>query len=76
MPLAREWASQLAVVLVGHAPCSELIMQYAGTYGAQKHTSTQSSLQWNISNALCIRRPRGTVEEEGGGTIFAMVSGA
>ena len=40
MPLARERASQLAVVLVGHAPCIELIMHFAGTYGAQKHKRT------------------------------------
>lgn len=40
MPLARERASQLAVVLVGHAPCIELIMHFAGTYGAQKHKHT------------------------------------
>jgi hypothetical protein len=25
---------------------------------------------------LYIKRPRGTIEEEGGGTIFAMISGA
>ena len=40
MPLARERAFQLAVVLVGHAPCIELIMHFAGTYGAQKHKHT------------------------------------
>ena len=43
MPLARERASQLAVVLVGHAPCIELIMILL-EHMAHKSTSTQSRL--------------------------------
>ena len=48
MPLARERASQLAVVLVGHAPCIELIMILL-EHMAHKSTSTQSSLHENTS---------------------------
>ena len=73
MPLARERASQLAVVLVGHAPCIELIMHLL-EHMAHKSTSAQSSL--HETPVLYIKRPRGTIEEEGGGTIFAMISGA
>ena len=73
MPLARERASQLAVVLVGHAPCIELIMHFAGTWRTKAQAHNQACMKTPV---LYIKRPRGTIEEEGGGTIFAMISGA
>ena len=54
MPLARQRASQLLVVLVGNAPCIALIMHYAGKHGTQKQTSTQSNLHDETSILHCI----------------------